>query len=314
MAFNLPVEQIEELRNTKYNATVIELKKAHSDLMIVRVKPDKAIRPHRAGQYTLLGLGYWEGRYPGCQEESIPEEELSKLARRAYSLSSSILGPDGSYIKAEENDWNEFYIVLVRETGREIAPALTPRLFNLEVGSRLFMGEKITGHYNLSHVKPDDDVIFFSTGTGEAPHNYMALEMLRNNHQGKIISACCVRMGKDLGYLDVHDVLMKNAPNYKYIALTTREGDPSKKRYLQDLVRSGEIEAILGSKLNPEKTHVYLCGNPAMIGAPFKHLETGVRTYPKPEGIIELLESRGFNADLGHGHAPGNIHFEEYWS
>jgi ferredoxin--NADP+ reductase len=74
------------------------------------------------------------------------------------------------------------------------------------------------------------------------------------------------------------------------------------------------MEAILGSKLNPEKTHVYLCGNPAMIGAPFKHLETGVRTYPKPEGIIELLESRGFNADLGHGHAPGNIHFEEYWS
>jgi ferredoxin--NADP+ reductase len=142
----------------------------------------------------------------------------------------------------------------------------------------------------------------------------MALEMLRNNHQGKIISACCVRFGKDLGYREVHDVVMKKAPNYKYIQLTTREGDPSKKRYLQDLVRSGELESILGSKLNPAKTHVYLCGNPAMIGAPFKHLETGVRTYPQPEGIIELLESRGFNADLGHGHAPGNIHFEEYWS
>jgi len=127
MALNLTSEQIEELRTTKYNATVIELKKANSDLMIIRVKPDKAIRPHCAGQYTLLGLGFWEGRYPGCQEETLPDEELTKLARRAYSISNSILGPDGSYIHPEENGWNEFYIVLVRETGRNIAPALTPR-------------------------------------------------------------------------------------------------------------------------------------------------------------------------------------------
>lgn len=314
MVFKLPLDQVEELRKTKYNATVVELKKAHSDLMILRVKPDKPIRPHRAGQYTLLGLGYWEPRFPGCQEENLPDEEISKLARRAYSISSSILEPDGSYLNPGEKDWIEFYIVLVRETGRPVAPALTPRLFNLEIGARLFMGEKITGHYNLSHVKPDDDVVFFSTGTGEAPHNYMALELLRNNHQGKIISACCVRYGKDLGYRNVHDVLMKKTSNYNYIQLTTREGDVAQKRYLQDLVRSGEIDSILGYKLDPEKTHVYLCGNPAMIGAPFKHPETGVRTYPKPEGIIEILESRGFSADQGHGHAPGNVHFEEYWS
>lgn len=308
------VDKIEELRKTKYNATVVELKMVHDELMIVRVKPDKPIRQHRAGQYTLLGLGYWESRFLGCQEEILPDEEYLKLARRAYSLSSSMIDSNGTYQNFTEHDWNEFYIVLVKETGREIAPALTPRLFNLEKGSRLFMGEKITGHYNLSHVKPGDDVIFFSTGTGEAPHNYMALELLKNNHQGNIVSACCVRFGKDLGYREIHDQVMAMAPNYKYIPLTTREGDPSKKRYLQDLVKSGDIESAMGAKLNPEKTHIYLCGNPAMIGVPFKHLETGVRTYPKTEGIIQILEARGFNADLGHGHEPGNVHFEEYWS
>ncbi len=314
MPVNLSADQVEELRKTKYNSTVVELKKVHDELMIVRVKPDKPIRPHRAGQYTLLGLGYWENRFQGCQEETLPDEEYAKLARRAYSLSSSIIDFNGVYQNVEEHGWNEFYIVLVKETGREVAPALTPRLFNLGVGSRLFMGEKITGHYNLSHIKPGDDVIFFSTGTGEAPHNYMALELLKNNHQGNVISACCVRFAKDLGYREIHSQVMAIAPNYKYIPLTTREGDPSKKRYLQDLVKSGDIESAIGAKLNPDRTHIYLCGNPAMIGAPFKHPETGVRTYPATEGIIQILETRGFNADLGHGNEPGNIHFEEYWS
>jgi len=54
----LTQSQIEESRNAKYNATVVSIRKVHSDLMVLRVKPDKAIRPHRAGQYTLLGLGF----------------------------------------------------------------------------------------------------------------------------------------------------------------------------------------------------------------------------------------------------------------
>lgn len=307
-------EQVEEFRKSKYNATVVSIRKVHSDLMVLRVRPDKPLRAHRAGQYTLLGLGFWEPRAEGCQQEDLPEEELTKLARRAYSISSTVLAEDGALHDPASHDWIEFYIVLVRESGRAIAPALTPRLFCLEEGSRVFMGEKITGNYNLSLVKPSDDVIFFSTGTGEAPHNYMTLELLRNNHQGSIISACCVRYSKDFGYLQVHDRLMGKYPNYKYLPLATREGDPSKKRYLQDLVISGELEEKLGHKLNPEGTHVFLCGNPAMIGAPDKDKETGERVYPKPQGIIEILENRGFHADQGHGHAPGNIHFEEYWS
>lgn len=310
----LTQSQIEESRNAKYNATVVSIRKVHSDLMVLRVKPDKAIRPHRAGQYTLLGLGFWEPRADGCQVENLPDEEYGKLARRAYSVSSSILGDGDSLHDPSLHDWLEFYIVLVRESGREIAPALTPRLFCLKEGDRLFMGEKITGNYNLSLVKPEDDVIFFSTGTGEAPHNYMTLELLRNKHQGRILSACCVRYSKDFGYVSIHEKLMAKTPHYKYLQLATREGDPSKKRYLQDLVLSGELESHLGHKIDPAKTHVFLCGNPAMIGAPNKDKETGERVFPKPQGIIEILENLGFRADQGHGKEPGNIHFEEYWS
>ncbi len=72
---NMTPDQIAELRRQKYNATLVYLHKTHSDLMIVRIRPDVPRPPHRPGQYTALGLGYWEPRFPGCQVETISSEE-----------------------------------------------------------------------------------------------------------------------------------------------------------------------------------------------------------------------------------------------
>jgi ferredoxin--NADP+ reductase len=80
-------DQIAELRRQKYNATLVYLHKTHSDLMIMRVRPDFPRPAHRAGQYTALGLGTWEPRFPGCQEEVLAPGEESRLARRSYSIS-----------------------------------------------------------------------------------------------------------------------------------------------------------------------------------------------------------------------------------
>ena len=52
-------EQTAELRQKKYNATVARLTRAHSDLMMLRVRPDFPLPPHQPGQYTSLGLGFW---------------------------------------------------------------------------------------------------------------------------------------------------------------------------------------------------------------------------------------------------------------
>ena len=40
--------------------------------------------------------------------------------------------------------------------------------------------------------------------------------------------------------------------------------------------------------------------------------ETGEESYPKPLGVIEVLEGMGHKADRGVKN-PGNIHYEEYW-
>ena len=177
-------EQIAELRQKKYNATVVRLVKTHSDLMLLRVRPDYPRPIHKPGQYTSLGLGYWEPRHPGCQDEVVSPGDEQRLARRAYSISCGMVDDNGELLDIDRTDWLEFYIVLVRDSERAEPPALTPRLFVLREGDRLFLGEKITGHFTLDPVQPGDAILFLGTGTGEAPHNYMLWELLRRGHTG----------------------------------------------------------------------------------------------------------------------------------
>ncbi len=307
-------EQIAALRSQKYNATVVRLMKLHSDLLVMRVRPDFPRPDHKPGQYGVLGLGYWEPRFPGCQEEQLGPGDDSKLARRSYSISCSVLDRRGELIDMTQTDWLEYYVVLVRQTGKPQAPALTPRLFMLREGDRLFLGTKIAGHYTLDPVGPEDTVVFLGTGTGEAPHNYMVWELLRRGHRGRIVSVCCVRLRKDLGYYATHEELMRRFPQYSYVSMTTREPESANhKKYVQDLITSGDLEERLGQKLDPARMHVFLCGNPKMIGVPEKDRATGQRVYPQPVGVIEILEQRGFQVDQPQMKVKGNIHFEEYW-
>lgn len=307
-------EQIADLRRQKYNATVARLQRVHSDLMLIRVRPDFPRPIHKPGQYGVLGLGFWEPRAPGCQEEALVPGDEVKLARRSYSISCPMLDRRGELIDMDRVDWLEFYVVLVRDSGNPARPAaLTPRLFMLREGDRMYMGEKITGHFTLDPVKPGDAVLFLSTGTGEAPHNYLLWELLRRNHNGRMLAVCCVRYRKDLAYYAIHEELMRRHSNYTYVPMTTRESGGTTKVYIQDLLASGELEERLGQRLDPARTHVFLCGNPKMIGVPEKDRATGERVYPKTVGIIELLEKRGFQCDQPALKIKGSIHYEEYW-
>lgn len=306
-------EQIAEFRAARYNGTVTHLHRLHSDLLVLRVTPDFPRPPYLAGQYTTLGLANFEPREDGCQEEQLKPEDLLKLVRRSYSISSSVFA-DGDTLRDPAADgWLEFYIVLVRENPDGRVPALTPRLFKLKEGDRINVGEKITGHFTLEPVKPGDNVVFLGTGTGEAPHNSMLGELLLKGHTGRILNACCVRYARDLGYRPIHDRLMARFPHYKYLPLTTRENVGGGKVYIQDLIASGELEQHLGAKLDPATTHVFLCGNPKMIGIPAKNKETGVWEFPKPVGAIEELAKLGFTADNPALKVDGNVHFEKYW-
>ena len=97
---------------------------------------------------------------------------------------------------------------------------------------------------------------------------------------------------------------MRLYPRYRHVAVVTGEKMPR----LQALLRSGELEERAGFALDPSRTRVFLCGNPVMVGAP--RLQDGQRVFAHQDGMVELLEARGFHCDPGDGTL--NIHFERY--
>lgn len=313
---NTSSSDIHDLRHEHYNATVTLRRQIHDELTILRVRPDGGLPAYEAGQYTTLGLGYWEPRAAGCDEEHLAEVLETRLVQRAYSISSPILDEQDRPVRLQELGELEFYVVLIRHSDAR-TPALTPRLFALDVGARLFVGPHPKGRYTLGSVKPDEHVIFFATGTGEAPHNAMLGELLARGHHGRILNVVSVRNECDLGYLPTHRRVETLWSNYRYVPLTTREprnldsarADFVGKRRLQDCITSGRVAELLGQPFDPRTCHVFLCGNPAMVGIPKE--EHGRKIYPQPTGMIELLERAGFQSDQPG--QPGNIHFEKYW-
>ena len=196
----------EELRDEHYNATITVFEPTHSDLWILRVKPDEGSVSHLPGQYASLGLGYWEDRIDDAVDPDL-EQRWDKLVRRSYSISHRMLEPNGYLVGERGEDELEFYIVLVPPTDGNV-PGLTPRLALKRAGDRLYLGPKVAGRYTLAGVDdPDMTVVFLSTGTGEAPHNNMLVELLRKGHRGPIVSAVSVRQWADLGYVDKHRYL-----------------------------------------------------------------------------------------------------------
>jgi ferredoxin/flavodoxin---NADP+ reductase len=315
-AAELERSELHELRNKHYNATVAEIREVHADLRILRVVPDTGLPHFLAGQYISLGLGNWEPRVPGVDEEQLDPLHAQRLARRAYSISCSILDDEYQLRRAEDFPYLEFYVALVRHAVKR-PPALTPRLFALRQGDRLFVEQHAAGQYTLQPLPPEDDVFFFSTGTGEAPHNSMIAELLASGHRGRIVSVLSVRLWRDAAYSSIHEELTRRYSNYHYRVLTTREPenlDVSRanyggKPYLQDLVRTGRLERETGVSLDPLHAHVFLCGNPTMIGISRKSAASG--RVAEPESMLDLLLARGFRPDRPH--LPGTVHFERYW-
>lgn len=311
---DLPLTEqgIESLRTRHYNATLVDRRDIHEELAIFRVRPDGGVPRFMAGQYVAVGLGYWEPRVAEAQAEEIPPAKQQKLVRRAYSISCPMMDDSGQLRPCPTWDFLELYVTLVRQA--EGPPALTPRLFKLQVGARLTVERHIVGRYVLDGIHEADNVLMLGTGTGEAPHNAMLAELLARGHRGRIAVATGVRSRRDLGYVETHHRLMTRFPNYRYISYTTRDpenldaGHPAYvgKQYLQKMFMTGQLARDAGFEIEPSRTHVFLCGNPAMIG----YQPPGAPPLREP-GMLQLLEEHGFSRE--HHGTVGSVRFEKYW-
>ncbi len=266
---------------SKYNSVITQLIQVSPTMKIIRVKPDQwELPPFKAGQFVVLGLMGDEPRIPDADPEHKPADP-DKLIRRAYSIASS-----------SKDDYVEFYISLVK------SGQLTPRLFNLNVGDRLFMSQKPTGMFTLDSVPEDQNLILFATGTGIAPY----MSMLRSDalhRQGKIAVVHGANNSWDLGYMSELRLLERFFPGklIYYPTITQPEKEPAgwegDTRFFEDIWKDPAFKDKIGFDPKPDNTHIFLCGNPNMIVS-----------------MKEILKADGFKEHTKR--EPGQIHAEEF--
>jgi ferredoxin--NADP+ reductase len=260
-----------------YNATVVGKIMITPDLMVLRIKTDEPRTEFQAGQYTNIGLLASELR----SQNSVMAIDTLKdtdLIQRSYSISSA----------NHETQNFEFYISQVK------SGQLTPRLFNLYQGSRMWVDKKIFGIFQLNQTPKECNIVMIATGTGLAPYISFLRSHMRDNMNTKMAIFHGAAYPWDLGYLSELSFIQNTFPNFHYMP-TLLKPDPGWNGltgYIEKHLDSGILEEK-GIIVDPEKTHFYLCGNPKMV-----------------ESVCAFLEKRKYTKHTKK--KMGSLHVEEY--
>jgi ferredoxin--NADP+ reductase len=233
------------------------------------VVPDDEVGPFEPGQYFALGLSV-DGR----------------PLLRPYSTAS----PRGSKRHLE------FLVRLVPDG------AFTPRLWELRVGDRLWIGRP-KGLFTLRPGDPRTH-LFVATGTGLAPFVSMVETLLRDDAGGlpsgpsgtahvtetRAIVVHGVSHVAELAYRDRLERLASSPAGVRYLPVVSRPSHPDNAGWRGLIGRlDAQLDAVCAAhRLDPAASVAYLCGNPEMIAT-----------------AERILARRGF--------APDAVVSEHYW-
>jgi ferredoxin--NADP+ reductase len=264
----------------EYNATAVGKTLVTPDLMILRVRTEEPRAEFKAGQYTILGLLGSEPRSPNSVPEVV-ESPPERLIQRPYSIASA----------NTETQQFEFYITQVK------SGQLTPRLFNLEMGGRLYVSKRIVGVFTLADTPPDCDVVMVATGSGLAPY----ISFLRSHITQRPNTKMAVIQGAghpwDLGYYSELTFLANAFSNFHYLPTLTHADETwtGYRLWIEEMLEQGVLQRDTGIAIDPARTHFFLCGNPKMV-----------------EHVSQWLYDTGYTRHQRK--SPGSLHIEEFWS
>lgn len=254
------------------NAEVVSRREWTDGLATFRVRPvGWDLPPFRAGQFANLAL-------PAGDDW---DTEHGKAVRRAYSIASL---PGEPFL--------DFFIRRVDEG------ELTPSLFDMQAGDRVYLDERIAGHFTLEGAQDAEDLVLVGTGTGMAPYRPMVLQREERARFGRVLLFYSDRNVADLGYVDEFRALEREDPAFRFFPTITRKRPDEHWDGLtgrvQTLLTPERYLELTGAPLSPERCQVFLCGNPQMI-----------------VDLQASLEDLGFVRHRKR--EPGQLHMEKYW-
>jgi len=223
-----------------------------------------------AGQFARLGL-------PAASAAEAPP-----TVWRAYSMVSGPADP-----------WLEFYSVVVPDG------EFSPLLARLQPGDALYLDKTAFGFLTLARFAPAEDLWLLASGTGLSAYLSMLREPALWRDYRRVFLVHGVRTAGELAYRDALESpagLPGMAPGQlAYLPIASREALPGKPaERLTTLLADGRLETLAGARLDPQRSRIMLCGNPAMVADARK-----------------LLAERGFAP--GRRGVPGNLAVENYW-
>lgn len=253
----------------KYMVVPITRREDYSPtLWSVWMRPPQALN-FKAGQYVAFGV-----------------DNNDKVLERAFSIVSS----------PYEEPELEFFIERVPDG------ALSPQLYELQVGDTVFMRKKPKGIFNVDTKSGHRQHFLVSTVTGIAPYVSMARTLVRDLKEGRLaepfrlVVLQGVSRSEEFGYAREFQQLADEHSWLTYHPTISRPWeDPDwkgERGRVDDLIRKYADNL----ELTPETTTVYLCGNPGMIvnardimkRRGFEHTSIKEETYWAPgEGEVE---------------------------
>ena len=220
-----------------YKRTTVQGIEHHTDrlMFLTLAKPEGFT--FKSGQFVRVALPVTDA----------PQNEEDWLGR-AYSLAST---PDEDVLC--------FYIAKVADG------ALSPRLFELQVGDEVFVDENAYGFLQTDRLEPHGTLLCLASGTGLASF----LSIVKNNPWSRfdnVMVVHCVRSADEVSLRDRFEKAAKDQGhevNFRFIAATTRESDPARAGEitcrLPQAIEEGFFEKI-GFDLTPERALNHLAG------------------------------------------------------
>lgn len=244
-----------------------------------------------AGQFVRLGIHGKDLQYFANNHETklITSEtqdkpiDLEGYVFRAYSVASS---PYDEFI--------EFFSVVIPHG------EFTSKVNHIQVGDSLLLNTTPFGYLTLARYQLPlpNDLWLLATGTGLAPFLSILKTIEVWQQYQRIILVYSARTSQELAYQAEIDAIKSiygdNGAAFVFLPIVTREADyAGEKARIPNLILSGKLTELVGQKLDKERSHVMLCGNPQMV-----------------EDTKEALKSIGLTMNR---RGEGNIAVENYW-
>ncbi len=218
---------------------------------------------YQAGQFARLGLKNKQG----------------DIVWRAFSMTSH---PDDPHLG--------FYMIIIPDG------EFSTLLKNIQAGDEILVDHQSFGYLTIDQFPQGGDLWLLGTGTGLSAYISLLKDDATWDRFDHIVLAHGVRTVEELTYQDFFDTLKEKYSNrFSYLPLPTREAyqDYPQAR-LNTLLEDGRLSELSHISLNPDRSCIFLCGNPEMI--------SDTRKLLKPMGFKPTR--RG---------VQGNLAVEKYW-